>query len=88
MAEFCENPGCLEKFRSLERDVNELKHALRGEGGIFDTLKRLEIQFVTFTTTVTSSVRTTVALGSAAGGLLGALGALVAIAAFLRAVGK
>jgi hypothetical protein len=84
LAPVCENEGCRVRFEEHGRRLGELEVALRApEHGIFDTLKRLELQFVQFTTTVTQSVKTTVAIGSAAGALLGALAAAAAVAAFL-----
>jgi hypothetical protein len=80
----CENEGCEQRFKNLEEEMRDLKQALRGVGGIFDTLKRLELQFVQFTATVTASVRVTVALGSFGGALIGAIASAVAIAAFLK----
>lgn len=76
----CDNPGCEQRFSDLERRTDELERALRSEGGIYDTLKRLEVQLATFTATVTASVRTAAALGSGVGAIVGALfGAAVAI---------
>jgi hypothetical protein len=75
------NPACQEEFEQLERRVDALEKELRGEAGIFATLKRLEIELVKLTT----SVRVTVAIGSAAGALVGALASAASIAAlFLR----
>lgn len=81
IVDFCDNPGCREKFSSQDRRIQDLEDALRSQGGLYDTLTQLRLQFERFTATVTASVKTTVFLGSAGGAVVGALfGAGVAIA--------
>lgn len=85
-AEPCEyrdqHPAIARDIAEHARRLEDLEDALRGDKGVYTTLQRLEIQFVQFTTQVTASVRTTVALGSAGGALLGAIAAALAIAGF------
>lgn len=79
--DFCSlNPACDQRFRDQERRIEGLETALRNKGGVFDMLRKLEVDLATFTATVTSSVRTAVAVGSAIGAVLGAaLGVAVAL---------
>jgi exosome complex RNA-binding protein Rrp42 (RNase PH superfamily) len=66
--------GALEqRVDEHERRLAELEQSLRRDGGIFDTLRRLELELATFVTKVASSVRVASAIGSAVGAIVGAL---------------
>jgi hypothetical protein len=66
--------GVLEQRQDdLERRVTELEQALRRDGGIYDTLRKLEVRLETFVSEVTASVRIASAVGSAVGAIIGAI---------------
>lgn len=72
-AAMCANPGCDQRFDDHERRITDLERSLRAQGGIFDTLKRLELELTRFVATVTASVRTATAVGSMIGAIAGGL---------------
>lgn len=67
-----QHPVLQRDIEELQRRVSELEHALRGKDGIYDTLKGLEVKLAS----LTSSIRTAVALGTLAGSGLGTLAAI------------